>query len=131
MRKMFPSEALEKVYDEGVWEIASGSNNIVNKRLKDFESDYQYKIYLNVKGSADTLNRSETEIGITNSFIAFLEDKGIDYITLGGNIDGGSNFRVEVRKIGTTSCSVYLKFSGTTSGIIKFRYLITRSKIYW
>ena len=130
MRKMFPSEALEKVYEEGVWEIDSGSIAL-SKNLKSLESGYQYKIYLNVKGDASTISRVETEIGISKSFITFIDNKSLLYPTNPNTIDGGSSYRVELYKNDAITCGCILKFTGTLTAKVYFRYLITRSKIYW
>ena len=129
MRKMFPSESLEKVYDEGVWEIPIGSNNAV-KPINHLQAGYQYKIYLNIKGGTAFISRFETEIGIGVSFISYVDVKTIQYIA-DNAMGGGTSYRIELTKLDNTKMNCVLKHSGTTTSEVSFRYLITRSKIYW
>ena len=131
MRKMFPSEALEKVYEEGTWEISSGSFAL-SKNLKSLEIGYQYKIYLNVRDNNDETFRVESEIGVTKDFVNFVSGDLSIIVNDGNNISGGKNFRLNLSSDAiNTAFNCTLNFSGTTTEEVDFRYLITRSKIYW
>ncbi len=127
---MFPSEALEKVYDKGVWEIPSGTSSF-RKKLKDFEIGYQYKIYLNVKSDSVYPARFETELGVDKDFLLFIEDGGELTFKVEGTIGGSSNYTLFLTQFGDNYFTTNLSFDGTTNEKVYFRYLITRSKIYW
>ena len=126
---MFPSEAREKVYDEGVWEIASGAVN-ETFTLKNLDVGYQYKIYLNASNASEpTIRRFETEIGLSQNYSDFIQTgKTIQFLM--GSLVGASNMSMLVYKQSSGVLTNRLNFTGTTTGAIEWRYLITRHKLY-
>lgn len=124
----------ESVFESGVWVIPSGTTGGVGdgipKTLKDLEVGYQYKIYLNVKGTISSIIRHETEIGVTSSYIAFVDTKIVEFFA-SGSTDGGNSFRLYIAKRNDSSLRNEIRFSGTTTAEISLRYLITRSKLYF
>ena len=130
MKRMFPSEALEQVYEKGVWEIPSGSIDF-SKTLKNLEIGYQYKIYLNVKSDSEYPTRFQTEIGVDKSFLVFIEDDGELNFKVEGTIGGVNNYYLSLFQVDDVYFQSNLEFKGTTTEKVYFRYLITRSKIYW
>ena len=141
MRKMITSkkeqqllDMTESVFESGIWGIPSGTTGDAGvglpKVLKDLEAGYQYKIYLNVKGAHYSISRFETEIGISQSYISFIDTKYIEFAS-SITIDGASNCRMLIRKKTSSTLSCDLRFTGTTTAEVSFRYLITRSKLYF
>lgn len=140
MRRMITSkkekqliDMTESVFESGVWVIPSGTiggSGADRKDLKDLEVGYQYKIYINVKGSSSGISRLETEIGITPSYISFIDTKFVQF-TASTSIDGATDLRMLLTKKNDSTMYCYLRFSGTTTAEVSFRYLITRSKIYF
>lgn len=136
MRKMITSkkelqliDMTEEIFESGVWVINSGLTSN-SKVLKDLVVGYQYKIYLNIKGTSNSIGRIETELGITPDYISFVNTKFVD-ILANFTTDGASSFRSVITKKDDSSMSFNLWFSGTTTGQVLFRYLITRTKLYW
>ena len=141
MRKMITSkkeqqllDMTESVFESGVWVIPSGTTggagDGVPKVLKDLEAGYQYKIYLNIKGTGAIISRLETEIGISQSYMSFIDTKRFEFVSP-STIDGASNYRMYVNKKTSSTLNCDLRFTGTTTDEVSFRYLITRSKLYF
>lgn len=136
MRRMITSkkeiqliDTTEEIFETGVWVIPSGSL-VKIKVLKDLVAGYQYKIYLNVKGSASSLGRLETELGITTDYISFVDTKYINF-PIAFSTDGVNTFRCIIAKKTVSTMQFDLRFDDTPTGEISFRYLLTRSKVYW
>ena len=136
MRKMITSkkeqqllDMTESVIESGVWVIPSGTTGM-GKELKKLESGYQYKIYLNIKGTAVHISRTETEIGVTEDFINFIDSKTLEFMT-STSMDGDSYYRLALKKNTSKLLNAELRFSDATTSEVMFRYLITRSKLYF
>ena len=141
MRKMITSkkeqqliDMTESIFESGEWVIPSGTTGGAGdglpKALKDLEAGYQYKIYLNVKGNTTAISRIETELGITPSYISFIDTKYVEFVS-SLSISGASSFRMYINKKTNSTMNCQLLFAGTTTNEISFRYLITRSKLYF
>ena len=138
MRRMITSkkekqliDMTESVFESGTLEIPSGTS-MANQSLLPFKPGYQYKIYSNVKAvGVNEISRFESEIGVSQSYIDFFNaDSFIVFAMAPVTVAGITSFRISISK-GTNELLVSLRCNGTSTSNISWRYLITRSKIYF
>lgn len=137
MRRMLTSRQIEildsmteEVFESGVWEISSGKAD-ETLSLKNLEIGYQYKIYLNVTTQTPqqaSVIRLETELGLSQDYYNFLSNEKYMEFAL-GDFEGGTNFRLLLTQ-DQGRITTELAFDDALTNSVKFRYLITRHKLY-